>query len=539
MCARHKPLNVFDLSVGYYQCGGKMPLFFIIRLPVVTAVFFGSLLFFRTASAEMDPRFELDPQALPGVKSPAATHFTSKKRHTRVPAEQSTVTTDKGSLYTVKPGDQMYKILIRDFGLTRNEAWQFMEEIKRENNISDIEFIKAGNRITIPPIRRRPDGSLITSHSASAANAKSSSDAAGAEQAQAFKLESPVGAISEQEAITGVQNAWSRLVPSTKVQQKPLTLQTSTFSLTLDPERYPMFARMDGGRIVLDPNGSIPPLVKSLIEDKDATVRIVTEAPAGSKRFMASLLEAAGFYSVEENVSMEFGVDPKLTVQADFEVEKTPESLIKQDIVLINSGRTALPPILGEFLKKEGFSLYEPFASQKSFAQRDSRTIFPVSAKKQPETIDSILTAFSVAPERDRRVDLFSTENNGISLSVKAERYFERGGQRYVVTRFDGDPINYTLFRILETKGYRVVIIEAQDDFRRISEKLIARMKIKGGFAQHNLLQDGAAGYSLQMSGFKLDDTLLPGGGIFLTDRSMDRIVRDLFIENGFTINGR
>ena len=56
----------------------------------------------------------------------------------------------------------------------------------------------------------------------------------------------------------------------------------------------------------------------------------------------------------------------------------------------------------------------------------------------------------------------------------KAERYFERGGQRYVVTSFDGDPVNYTLFRILETKGYNVVILEAQDDFRKISEKLIA-----------------------------------------------------------------
>ena len=265
----------------------------------------------------------------------------------------------------------------------------------------------------------------------------------------------------------------------------------------------------------------------------------MTEAPTGTKRFMASLLEAAGFYSVEENFNMEFGTDPKLTVQADFKVEKTAESLIKQDVVLVNSGHTFLPPAIGEFLKKEGFSLYEPFASLKPFAQRDSRTIHYVSAKNQPETIDSILSALSVSAVRDRRVDLFAADNNGISLSVKAERYFERGGERYIVTSFDGDPINYTLFRILETKGYNIVILEPKDDFRKISEKLISRMKIKGVFAQHSLLQDGSAGYSLNMSGFKLDDALLPGGGIFLTDRAMDRIVRDLFTENGFNINSR
>jgi hypothetical protein len=254
---------------------------------------------------------------------------------------------------------------------------------------------------------------------------------------------------------------------------------------------------------------------------------------------MASLLDAAGFYSVEENFNMEFGTDPKLTVQADFKIEKTAESLIKQDVVLVNSGRTFVPPAIGEFLKKEGFSLYEPFASLKPLVQRDSRTINFVSAKTQPEMIDSILGAFSLSPVRDRRVDVFGTDNNGISLSVKAERYFERGGQRYVVTSFDGDPMNYTLFRILETKGYNVVILEQKDDFQKISEKLISRMKIKGDFAQHSLVQDGPAGYSVSMSGFKLDDALLPGGGIFLTDRVMDRIVRDLFTENGFTINSR
>ncbi|MDD2542084.1 MAG: peptidoglycan-binding protein LysM, partial [Desulfuromonadaceae bacterium] len=87
--------------------------------------------------------------------------------------------------------------------------------------------------------------------------------------------------------------------------------------------------------------------------------------------------------------------------------------------------------------------------------------------------------------------------------------------------------------------GYNVIIMEPQDNFRKMSEKIISRMKIKGVFAQQTLLQDKAAGYSLQMSGFKLDDPLLPGGGIFLTDRPMDRIVKDLFIENGFAIDSQ
>jgi hypothetical protein len=186
-----------------------------------------------------------------------------------------------------------------------------------------------------------------------------------------------------------------------------------------------------------------------------------------------------------------------------------------------------------------GFSLFEPFASFKPLVQRDARMIYSVSPNNQSEAVDSILGAFSISPVRNRRIDVFSDENSGISLSVKTERYFEHGSRRYVVTNFDGDPVNYTLFRILETKGYRVVFLEAPDDFRKISEKLTSRMQVKGSFAKHILIRDGAAGYSLQMSGFKLDDATLPGGGIFLTDRTMDPIVKDLLVEKGYNINSR
>ncbi|MHB8058945.1 MAG: LysM peptidoglycan-binding domain-containing protein [Desulfuromonadaceae bacterium] len=495
------------------------------------------LLSVTCANSAMDPRFELDPQMLGGTGRIAKPRQVKIKGSSRTHVKASPTVSVKGEVYTVKPADNIFKILMRDYGLSNNEAELFMEEIKRVNNIHDIRRLKIGQKIIIPPLRRSSDGVLKPLPSVRGVIAVDSASAAAPEQA--FKLESPLQGLSEQDAVTMLHKVWNDVVPPGKERLRPLSFQTSAFSLTLDPERYPTFARMDGGRIVLDQDGSIPPLVKSLIENKDTSLRIVTEVPSGTKRFMASMLEAAGFYSVEENFSMEFGVDPKLVINADFKVEKTAESLIKQDVILVNSRRTLLPPSLGAFLKKEGFSLYEPFASLKPFAQRDSRTVHYISAKTGPEMIDSILAAFSISSERDRPIDVFAADNNGISLSVKAERYFERDGQRIVVTSFDGDPISYTLFRILETKGYKVVVSEPQDDFRKTAEKLISRMKISGGFAQYDLLQDKSAGYSLQMSGFKLDDHLLPGGGIFLTDRPLDRIVRDLFSENGISVDSR
>jgi hypothetical protein len=514
-----------------------MSLFLKISIPFVMAVCLGTFFCAADSHAAMDSRFELDPQTVAGLKGTPKSPQVREKRSSRRHAYKPSSTAVKGNIYTVKAGDHLFKILMRDYGLSNNEAESFIEEIKRENNIYDIKRLKIGQKITIPPVLRHSDGSLKLLQKVRVDNLLDAGSCAVPKHS--LNIESPLSALSDQETVVMAHDMWKRIVPPKRELQKPLAFQTSNFSLTLDPERYPTFTRMDGGRIVFDLNATIPPLVKSLIEDKDASVRIITGAPSGTNRFMASLLNAGGFYSVEENFSMEFGVDPKLTVKADFKVEKTPESLINQDVTLVNSGRTLLPSSIGEFLKKEGFSLYEPFASLKPFAPVDSCTIYSVSSKKQPEAIDSILSAFAISPVLDRSVDVFAADNNGITLSVKAERYFERGGQRYIVTSFDGDPINYTLFRILETKGYKVVIIEARDDFRKIAEKLISRMKIKGVFDQHTLLQDGSAGYSLKISGFKLDDPLLPGGGIFLTDRVMDPIVRALFTENGFNLNSR
>lgn len=502
---------------------------------VVPASCLIALCIVSSVDGAMDPRFEIDPQSLAVSSSPVKAAGKPVRRISHASMEKSSADV-KGTAYTVKPGDHLFKILMRDYGLSNNEAESFIEEIKRENNIYDIKRLKIGQKIIIPPVRRRADGSLKLIQPLNSTAYKSAD--ADLSVRQSFVLESPIAHLDSQEALGRVREAWDRIVLQ-KADPKPLSLQTSTFSLTLDPQRYPMFATMDGARILLDQNSSIPPLVKSLIEEKDSNIRIINYSDAGTKQFMSAMLESGGFYSVEENFSMDFGTDPKLTVQSDFKIEKTPESLIKHDVVLMNSGRMAVPPVLNDFLKKEGFTLYEPFASLKINSNQESRPIQIITAKSQPEMVDAILSAISVSSDRDRSLDVFAADNNGISLAVKAERYFERAGNRYVVTRFDGDPINYTLFRILETKGYRVVILEPKDDFRKVSEKLVSRMKMQGTYAQHNLLQGMSLGYSLQMSGIRLDDSSLPGGGVFLTNLTMDRIIRELLTENGYHINSR
>lgn len=494
-----------------------------------------SLCIVSVAVAAMNPAYELDPALLqdsspiPGVSSKsgkrAAKVRSLLKKGTAAVAVRE---------YTVRPGDNLFKILMRDYGLTNAEAEACLDETLRVNNISNIRRLKVGRRIIIPLI---PTRNVEKPGKALQVNPHSVQNETRAASFQTLHLEAPGGAVPDPDVPLQVRAFWNKLVPMPVAERKPLSIQSATFSLTLDPARYPNFTAVDGARIVVDQHNTIPALVKSLIAEKDPTVRIISGSPMNSRRFLAQLLGVAGFYSVEEDFVLEFGDDPKLKVHADFKIEKTPESLLRQEVILLNDTKKTLPQPLTNFLRTEGFIAYEPFADPLTLPTGHARgPVRQITATSRTEMVDAILNALAVTPITDRRVDVFAADNNGITLSVRAERYFERDGKRYIIAGFDGDPVTYTLYRILETKGLRVVILDAKDDFRSVSEKILASLQVPGNYAKHMLVADNGLNYSLQMSGFRLQGAGVPGGSLFLTNRPLDKIIRELLTGNGYDV---
>ncbi|MDD2541274.1 MAG: hypothetical protein PHH28_09580, partial [Desulfuromonadaceae bacterium] len=92
-----------------------MPHFLKIRLSLVVCL--GMLIYVTCAYAIIDPRFDLDPQTLSGLKSVAKPHRVKAKRSVRTHAKR-TSTFATGGFYTVKAGDNLFKILMRDYGLS-------------------------------------------------------------------------------------------------------------------------------------------------------------------------------------------------------------------------------------------------------------------------------------------------------------------------------------------------------------------------------------------------------------------------------------
>ena len=493
------------------------------------------LLPLQFVSAAMDPRFEIDPRSLSISDHSKSSDNSSKikSNRTHVSSKKKISQSAGKTIHTVKPGENLFKILMRDYALSNEEAEIVIEEIRRENNIYDIRRLKVGQKIIIPSIQRATDGNSLDIAGKHLAGLKST------KSGHSFLLESPVVPLSQQETTAKFRLAWNYIISPDKEDAKPISFQSSTFSLILDPLRFPSYLAVDGGRIIVDQHSVIPPLVKALITEKDPLVRIVSESPTDSKRFLAEMISAAKFYSTEENFNLEYGVDPKLAVRSDFKIEKTPDSLINQDVILMNSGHVPLPSVIGSLLKKGGFTVLEPFASLHPVVPATVKQMHQVTSTSQVGIIDSILTSLSVKPEKERRLDVFAADNNGISLSVNAERYFELNGRRNIIARFDGDPVAYTLFRILETLGYRIIILDSHDDFKSITTKLSNRLELQSSYAQHTFEDDLNTNYSVYLSGFKIEGPGLTPGGLFVTNLALDRVVHDVLTGMGYSITSQ
>jgi len=482
-------------------------------------------------SVAMDPRFELDSKTLgvsdaPKNMVPSGSPPSRKHRKSRI----SRSAADTGSVHTIRSGENLFKILIRDYGFSNEEADAAINEICRENNIADIRRLKVGQRIVIPSLRQTQARTAINSES-SLSNAT-----VPVTSRMQLSLQPSDTGLSEQEASGQFQKVWDRIVPSVPGRVSADIIDSSKFSLTLDPQRFPTYPTMDGGRILVDKNDSIPPLVKTLIVEKNPSVRIVSESPLNGKRFLKEMLDSAGFYSVAEDFKIDFGTNPLLTIHSDFKVEKSPESIVKFDVLLMNAGQASYPRAVKDFLKNEGMTVYEPFALTRPVFAAPRGQFYQITSRNQTDIVDSLLESLSIRSEKNKRLDVFAADHNGISLSVKAERYFERDGQRHVITRFDGDPITYTLFRILEAKGYQTVILDKKDEFPRVTEKLLSRMRINGAYEWQKIDFDADANYSLQMSGIRLEGSGLPEPGLFLTNLEIDGVIRNLLLENGYKI---
>lgn len=352
------------------------------------------------------------------------------------------------------------------------------------------------------------------------------------------RLRSAAPVYDRSEVIRWAQTAWKRFFAAEKERHGPFEVIGANFSLSLDPQQYPVLPAMDGGTIIIDAKASLSPFVKAILGESTPDTRVVTIESGDPKKIFAALLDAARFYSVVENFSIGFGTDPKLTVTSDFKVEKTADSLLKNDVLLLNltGRRIAFPASLVSFLQQEGFHPVDVASLSSSSSNRHRHSIYSIADASQLAIVDAILEALSIPFDQARKISLQDGAAQGVALSVTAERYCEKGARKVVVFSYEKDPVQDVLLELLERNGYHVVTLLPEDDFREIAEKVFAVLKLPSSYGLHHLWDAGDVSFDVQVSGF-----VVPAGGkrsglIYLTNTVFSPFFKELVGSQGCTV---
>ncbi|MBT0665497.1 LysM domain-containing protein [Geobacter pelophilus] len=471
----------------------------------------------------IDPRFDLDTRMLDSRFAGGADAASSQKAKKHKPGRAAA----RSSRYTIKPGDNLYLILMGKYGLSEKQADAVIPRLKELNGISDIRSLRVGSTISIPlPVTGGSTAKKAVLH-------RRKEDAPAVVQQFSMLRQLRTEGAADLRFVRGV---WDHLFPGKWDRTEGITVSGQNFELALDPDRYPVLPAADGGRILLDPSGNLPPLVKSLVQTLD-DVRVVSEDPSNARKFYASLLAEARFFSVSENYGIDFGHEPQLTVTSDFKVEKSRESLMQQGIVLLNvtEKRGGTPPSLVAFLAGQGFRLIEPYSAHRRTPPEQGHRLVRIAGAGPLDIADRVMASQDLKYSRDTRVELFGPNDSGLRLDITADRFFESRGERFIVSRFNGDPVFYTLMRLLETRGYRVIILEEHDDFRRVTEKLLTRMRVPAQFDRQPLWPARDLPYSITFPGFLIRDPA-SGKKTVLTASPVDPLINELVTLNGFTV---
>lgn len=135
----------------------------------------------------------------------------------------------------------------------------------------------------------------------------------------------------------------------------------------------------------------------------------------------------------------------------------------------------------------------KPPPASESPSPRYPVRILPISGTNGAEIVDGLTKALGITAEKMRIVELKAGVATGNPFSIKVDRYFEDGGQRFIINCTEKDQFNYTLLRLLEQEGYRVIHAE-RGDFRSIAESLLTRLKKVHEFTIRQMTTDKEAG---------------------------------------------
>lgn len=275
--------------------------------------------------------------------------------------------------------------------------------------------------------------------------------------------------------------------PQSRIEMVSLLLpdrMTTPFAIggrTLDPVEYPIFTAADGGTVIIDGKNALGEEFKKNATTIDSRLRIVSEDPTDSRKFLAAVLQQAGFAEVGEDRTVSLGESPMLSLHADFRVVVQGKDGGRQVVLVDLTPPAGFPSerLVG-YLAGKGLRLVTPSTSVAAAATRRTPVVAVPEGSNPCERADALAEALKLKES--------PAAGKGILL-----RCAESGD------------VDYTLERLLENEGYRVIRLAQGDDAKKIAETVLGKLKLPAVYGKQTLAYGEKSGVTAEVEGFLVE----------------------------------
>ena len=321
--------------------------------------------------------------------------------------------------YQVRSGDNLWKILRRDYGVTKAGMGRAITAVKRANpSIKDLGKLWVGQFIVIPferHIEEEPEKAPATPTIVAGKGAPKESLSA--------KQGIPEGVLTIlsllEELECRVERTGERFIPLSRGR-----------TVRLDGSDFPFITGPAGGKVILDPMNRLSAPLEEAVEASWGYT-VLKGAPESVEEYLGKLFEVLKFnqlkkgstiISLKENETLE--ASPRWTVTPN------PDSLWEGGVHMVFSGTEGIDPILAGLLSGKGFVLHS--LGESRIRQEKIKTSFKVATLPQSGSMEgaaSLLSLLGVENKLSPAVVL--KLDSGVSYTIRPPITFEHGSLKY------------------------------------------------------------------------------------------------------------
>ena len=235
--------------------------------------------------------------------------------------------------------------------------------------------------------------------------------------------------------------------------------------ITIDTNTFPILQLTSEKRLIMDYGGDLPPGLVDLVQFEPGNYEVVTlNEHENMRSVLDKLFDAAGYFSVDKSRNpLVVGDQVQFEISGDWVIYRDE---FMEDIMVVNVIEKGDQPVDGQlknsadsfgvemidlYMTEEGETAPVPALVESSDCPGD---IPAINVSNGTALVDSLLGLLGQQYRKDYTLKLFQGKSEGFDVEVKADRFFEQGGIRHIITF---RPLSKNLTDVITKQGDRVL----------------------------------------------------------------------------------